>query len=64
MRFIKKIFAYFREVVDEMRKVTWPSKSATTRYAVMVIAVSIVMGIVFTLLDFIFNLGLEKLLAI
>ena len=55
---------YFREVIDEMRKVTWPSKSATTRYAVIVIIISVAMGAFFTLLDFIFNLGLEKLLTI
>lgn len=44
-----------REVISELRKVTWPSREEASRLTVMVIAVSIVMGLFLGAVDFIFT---------
>lgn len=61
---VKKSLQYFHEVFEEMKKVTWPSREATTRYAIMVVVVSVMVGVFFAALDFVFNLGLQKLLTL
>jgi preprotein translocase SecE subunit len=49
---------YFVGAFQEMRKVSWPTKSQTINYSVMVIALSVGMALFFGLLDYIFNLGI------
>lgn len=49
---------YFVGSFQEMKKVTWPTKSQTINYSVMVIALSIGMALFFGLLDYIFNSGI------
>jgi preprotein translocase subunit SecE len=64
MKAIKKAVSYFREVFDEMRKITWPSREATIRYSIYVVIVSVAVGAFFAALDFVFNFGLEQLLNV
>lgn len=63
-RAVKKIISYFQGVLEEMRKVTWPSRQTTTRYSIIVITLSISVAILFGVLDAVFTLGLEGLLNI
>ncbi len=49
---------YFVGAYQEMKKVAWPTKSQTTNYSVMVIALSVGMALFFGLLDYIFNWGI------
>lgn len=56
--------SYVRESREEMRKVTWPSRQETTKYAVIVIALSLLIAGFFGGLDWVLNLGLERLIAI
>jgi preprotein translocase subunit SecE len=44
-----------REVISELRKVTWPSREEAVRLTIMVVAVSIMMGIFLGTVDFIFS---------
>lgn len=46
----------------EMRKVTWPTKSQTINYSLLVIGLSVGMAVFFSILDYIFNLGVESLI--
>ena len=39
-------FKFFCEVVGELRRVTWPSMNETLRLTLMVLAVSVVIGVV------------------
>ncbi len=50
---------FFREAVDELRKVVWPSKQEVVRLTFVVIAVSLLVGIFLGGLDFIFTKILE-----
>jgi preprotein translocase subunit SecE len=41
----------FREVISELRRVTWPSREETTRLTIMVLAVSAAIGAFLGLID-------------
>ncbi len=50
-----KITVYFKETRLEMRKVTWPTRQQTTRFTIMVIAVSVGVSLILGGFDFIFH---------
>lgn len=50
---------YFVGAYQEMKKVSWPTKSQTINYSVMVVALSVGMALFFGLLDYIFNFGVN-----
>lgn len=59
---INRIKNYINGSVEEMKKVTWPTKKETYNYTILVIAISIAMSLFLGLLDFIFSKGLEVLI--
>ena len=59
---MNKITEYFKGSISEMKKVVWPTKKQTTTYTLIVIGMSIGVAIFFGLLDYIFSLGLSKLI--
>ncbi|HBV58270.1 MAG TPA: preprotein translocase subunit SecE [Candidatus Magasanikbacteria bacterium] len=63
MNILNKITEYFRTSKIELKKVVWPSKKETTRYSLIVIGMSLSVAVFFGILDFIFNLGLTKLIS-
>ena len=56
------LFQFFGEVVSELKKVTWPSREATTRLTMLVIAVAVSIGIALGLIDMVFSRLLDQLL--
>ena len=60
---MSKLSEYLRGSIEEMKKVTWPTKKGTKNYTLLVIGISIGMAIFLGLLDFIFNSGLEKIIT-
>ncbi len=54
---------YFKDSYAEMKKVTWPTKKQTINYSALVIAMSVGMAVFFSVLDYVFNLGLTKLIT-
>ena len=48
-------FRFFGEVVGELRRVTWPSMNETLRLTLMVLAVSVVIGVILGAADLIFG---------
>jgi preprotein translocase subunit SecE len=59
---IKKIKDYFKGSISEMKKVVWPTKKQTTTYSIVVIAMSIGVAVFFGVLDYFFNMVLEKII--
>jgi len=57
-----KIKDYFIGAVSEMKKVVWPTKKQTINYSAVVIGLSLVLAAFFGFLDYILNLGLEKII--
>lgn len=53
---------YIKESIEEMKKVTWPTKKETQRYSLLVIGISIAVAIFLGVLDYIFNWGFEQIL--
>ena len=59
---MNKLTTYLRESVAEMKKVAWPTKKQTTTYTLIVIGMSVGTAILLGILDYVFNIGLEKII--
>lgn len=57
-----KITAYFKASYAELHKVSWPTKTQTTNYSLVVIGLSVGMAIFFGALDYVLNLGLDAII--
>lgn len=55
---MKKIFSYFSEVLNELKKVSWPKRQDVIQLLLLVIAITIIVAIFIGIVDF----GLTKLL--
>jgi len=55
--------AFFKEVVSELKKVTWPTRTETIKLTVIVIAISIAVGIFIGGLDALFVQAQKMLLG-
>lgn len=53
---------YLKESIQEMKKVTWPSKKETKNYTFLVIAISLATAGFLGALDLIFSSGLEQVI--
>lgn len=53
---------YVKGSIEEMKKVTWPTKKETQNYTLLVIGISIAVALFLGALDFIFSWGLEQIL--
>jgi preprotein translocase subunit SecE len=62
MKTISKITNFFREVIAETKKISWPTKKETMQYTLIVIGVSIAVAFFLGTLDFIFTTILNKLI--
>lgn len=49
------LWQFFGEVINELKKVTWPSREETTRLTILVIAISATIGVALGVLDLLFN---------
>ncbi|MFH1253097.1 MAG: preprotein translocase subunit SecE [Candidatus Uhrbacteria bacterium] len=55
---------YIKEAKEELGKVTWPSKKDTLRYSAIVVSVTVLIAVFFTILDWALTLGLDKLVEL
>jgi preprotein translocase subunit SecE len=53
-----KLINYIKASVEEMKKVTWPTRKETTRYTWLVIGLSLSVAAFLGLLDYVFNYAL------
>jgi preprotein translocase subunit SecE len=56
---MSKLANYIKGSVEEMKKVTWPTKKETYQYTMLVIGISLVVAAFLGGLDYIFNWGLQ-----
>ena len=54
--------AFFKGVKAEFKKIIWPSKDLVARETIAVIIISIVLGVIIAILDWLFQLGLGLIL--
>ncbi len=55
---------YFRTSYEELRKVTWPSREQTIRYAVTTVVLCAALAAYFGLLDYALSQGLKALISV
>ncbi|MFH0773027.1 MAG: preprotein translocase subunit SecE [bacterium] len=48
-------------IVEELKKVTWPTKEETIRLTVIVIGISLIIGVYIGIIDVLLTKGLEML---
>ncbi len=60
----KKIAKFLRDVVHELRRVTWPTRKALLTYTVVVLVTIAIFGVLLGLYDFIFLQLVELLVKI
>ena len=52
---------FFDGVKAEFKKISWPDKTSIIRQTVAVVAISVVLGVIITILDFIVQYGVSFL---
>lgn len=57
-----KLINYIKASVEEMKKVTWPTKKETYNYTLLVIGISIALAAFLGSIDYIFTKGLELII--
>lgn len=60
----KKVAKFFRNVVHELRRVTWPSRKVLFTYTLVVLVTIAIFGVLLGLYDFIFLQLVELLVKI
>lgn len=58
-----KVVNYIRESRDELKKVVWPSRKETIKYTLIIIGISLAVAAFLGAIDFLLNLGLNKLIT-
>ena len=56
---MSRIANYIKGSVEEMKKVTWPTKKETQNYTYLVVGISLGVAVFLGALDYIFTWGLE-----
>lgn len=60
---MNKLANYLKESIEELKKVTWPTKKETYNYTLLVMGVSLALALFLGALDFIFQKGLQLLVS-
>lgn len=63
MNIVESVKNYFIGSYAEMKKVTWPTKQQTINYSLLVIGLSVGVAVFFSILDYVFNLGITQLIT-
>ena len=56
---VNALITYVKQSREELNKVTWPTRKQTKNYTILVIALSIAVGVFFSILDVIFDYGIQ-----
>lgn len=55
---------FFKGVKAEFKKIVWPDRQATLRQSIAVVAISIVVGVIIAILDYIVKFGVNFITSI
>jgi len=64
MNIMNKIVGYFKQSKDELKKVAWLSRKEVTSHTWVVVGVSVGTAAFLGLIDYLFNLGFERLIGL
>lgn len=60
---MKKITRYIRSSIDELKRVIWPTRKQATILTVVVLGFTAAVALYLAFFDYIFRLGLERLIT-
>ena len=49
--------SFFKGIKSEFKKIIWPDRKATLRQSVAVVAISVVVGVIIAILDYVIKYG-------
>lgn len=55
---------FFKGMKAEFKKITWPDRQTTLKESVAVVAISIVVGVIIAILDYVVQFGVNFLTSI
>ncbi len=56
--------SFFKGVKSEFKKITWPDRQSTLKQSVAVVVISVVVGVLIAVLDYIFQYGVNFLTSL
>jgi preprotein translocase subunit SecE len=56
--------SFFKGVKSEFKKISWPDRQSTLKQSVAVVAISVVVGVLIAVLDYIFQYGVNFLTSL
>lgn len=59
---MSKITEYFKDTKAELKHVIWPSKKQAFYYTLIVILLSVIISYYLGMFDYLFSLGLQKII--
>lgn len=59
---VNRTITFIRESRDELKKVTWPSRETTVRYTLIVIAGSLIVGLLIGGIDYLLTLAVNAVI--
>ena len=60
---MKKITRYIKSSMDELKRVIWPTRKQATVLTVVVLGFTAAVALYLAVFDYIFRLGLERLIS-
>lgn len=57
----KERTSFFKGVKAEFKKISWPDRQSTLKQSVAVVAISIVVGVIIAILDYVIQFGINFL---
>lgn len=59
---LKVPLTFISEARDELKKVAWPSREVTTRYTIIIVVATVVVGMISGGFDYLLSLFVERLI--
>jgi len=61
--YMSKLIKYIKGSIEEMKKVTWPSKQETKNYTLLVVGISLAVAVFLGAVDYIFSWGFKFIIS-
>ena len=56
--------SFFKGIKSEFKKIIWPDRKATLKQSVAVVAISVVVGVIIAILDYVIKYGVNFITSI
>lgn len=56
--------SFFAGVKAEFKKISWPDRQSTLRQSIVVVAISLVLGVIIAILDYVIKYGMQFLISL